>query len=264
MVSYQLAVKGSRNLAALKSHNFMVLFWTMNVVGSPPSKRMETSTKKMWTILHHLIHKLRILGFILNLSHGASWITVKLPSCLTLSSFPRRIWRKLPAASVRPPANWRFLKDVVQTVGPDNLCIINLALPSGSFPTSFKNCPLLEKKTLDPNFRPKFSNFKYLLFLSKILEKCVSSQIIMDTQTSMVYLKNINRVLMPTTAQKQLSSRTVSTNDLLLTADSWTCAILILLDFYFIYHLDHDILLHHLEKFGGHGPGLILLLIASS
>lgn len=92
----------------------------------------------------------------------------------------------------------------------------------------------MEKKTLDPNFRPKFSNFKYLLFLSK--EKCVSSQIIIDTQISAVFLKNINQVFIPTTAQRQ--HRTVCTNDLLLAVDSWACAILFFPDF----HCIHDFL----------------------
>lgn len=72
MVSYQLAVKGSRNLVALKSHNLKVLFWTMNVAGSPPSQPIEASMKKMSAILHHFLHKLRILGIIFNLCHGAS------------------------------------------------------------------------------------------------------------------------------------------------------------------------------------------------
>lgn len=46
MVSYQLAAKGSRDLVVLQSHNLKVLFWTMNVVGSPPSQPIEASTKK--------------------------------------------------------------------------------------------------------------------------------------------------------------------------------------------------------------------------
>lgn len=97
-----------------------------------------------------------------------------------------------------------------------------------------KIAPSLKKRGqfLDQNFQ--ISNIFY--FSQKILEKCVSSQIIIGTQISVVFLKNINQVFMPTTAQRQRSSRTVCTNDLLLTVDSWACAILFFLDFNFIHY----------------------------
>ncbi|KAF7646705.1 hypothetical protein LDENG_00183630, partial [Lucifuga dentata] len=66
----------------------------------------------------------------------------------------------------------RFLKEVMETVGPVILAIVNRSLSSGVFPSNFKHAivyPLLKKPSLDPsvlsNFRPIFK----LSFLSKIL-----------------------------------------------------------------------------------------------
>ena len=60
----------------------------------------------------------------------------------------------------------KFLKEVIDTVGPSILLIINSSLKSGTFPHSFKHAvvqPLLKKPNLDTsvlyNFRPILRNF---------------------------------------------------------------------------------------------------------
>ena len=73
----------------------------------------------------------------------------------------------------------KFLKEVLDTVGPSILWIINDSLTRGIFPSSFKHAevqPLLKKPTLDPSVLNNFRPISKLPFLSKVLEKVVSTQ----------------------------------------------------------------------------------------
>ena len=75
----------------------------------------------------------------------------------------------------------KFLKEVIDTVGPSILMIVNSSLKSGIFPHSFKHAavqPLLKKPNLDPSILNNFRPISKLPFLSKVLEKVVSAQLL--------------------------------------------------------------------------------------
>ncbi|KAF7649835.1 hypothetical protein LDENG_00135290, partial [Lucifuga dentata] len=66
----------------------------------------------------------------------------------------------------------KFLKEVLDTVGPSILSIINSSLHHGTFPSGFKHAvvqPLLKKPNLDPSVFNNFRPISKLPFLSKVL-----------------------------------------------------------------------------------------------
>lgn len=89
----------------------------------------------------------------------------------------------------------------------------------------------------DPVVLSNFSPVSKFAFLSKILEKSLSSEIIeriQDTWITIVFLKNSSQVVVHTTAQRQPSSRSEMTK----------CVLLILgpVQFSQTYTMDHGIL----------------------
>lgn len=150
----------------------------MNVVGSPPGTPIEASTKKKceqffttssinwghyfksvsWSILNH--RKTAIMSHF---------------ELISLSDL-EEIIRRLSSSTCQLEISERHSADSWTWIISASLTSPCLHAPTQQV---LKIAPSWEK-----NFRPKFSNFKYLLFLWKILEKCVSSQIIIDTQIS--------------------------------------------------------------------------------
>lgn len=100
----------------------------------------------------------------------------------------------------------RFLGQVIHTVGPDLLSVINKCLHTGTVPSEFKLAtvqPQLKKTSLDSKLLANFRPISNLPFLSKILEKTVLNQL--QSYLSALFMKNFNLVLNPATVLRQRS-----------------------------------------------------------
>ncbi len=141
-----------------------------------------------------------------------------------------------------------MFREVLDTISPTLLAFINSSLINGVFPESFKHAivqPLLKGPHLDPTVYNNYRPISKLSFISKVLEKIALSQF-----TS--YLDTFN-ILDPFQSGFRALHSTESallkvTNDILLSIDSGSSAILILLDLSAAFDtVDHDILLKRLE-----------------
>ncbi len=137
-----------------------------------------------------------------------------------------------------------LFREVLDTISSTLLAFINSSLINGVFPESFKHAivqPLLKDPTVYNNYRP----ISKLSFISKVLEKIALSQF-----TS--YLDTFN-ILDPFQSSFRALHSTESallkvTNYILLSIDSGSSAILILLDISAAFDtVDHDILLKRFE-----------------
>ena len=145
-----------------------------------------------------------------------------------------------------------FLKENILTVAPSVLSIINCSLSTGTVPSNFKNAliqPLLKKPSLDPLVLNNFRPISKLPFLSKILEKVVSNQLItfMNSNSTFEKFQSGFRAMHSTeTALLKV------TNDLLMNTDNGDCSILFLLDLSCAFDtVDHLILIKRLKDLIG-------------
>lgn len=156
-----------------------------------------------------------------------------------------------PSGSPNDTIPPRLFKEVVPTIGPSILAVLNSSLSSGVVPKLFKHTvvqPLIKKPGLDPadltNFRPIFK----LSFLAKILEKIVYSQL-------MAFLDEYNILEVFQSGFKTLhstESALLKVCNILLATDSGDCVILVLLDLTASFHtVDHEILISRLERWVG-------------
>ena len=152
----------------------------------------------------------------------------------------------------------RLFKEVFSILCPIILAIINCSLSNGTVPSSFKHAivqPLLKKPSLDPSDPQNFRPISKLPFLSKILEKVVFQQL-------SSHLKNCNILDKFQSGFRALHSTESALlkvfNDILLTVDSGSCAVLLLLDLSAAFDtIDHNILLARLhDKVGLRGSVL--------
>ncbi len=73
-----------------------------------------------------------------------------------------------------------LLKEVISSVAPNLITIINKSLISGVVPSYFKQAavqPLLKKPSLDPSVPQNYRPISKLPFVSKLLEKVVANQL---------------------------------------------------------------------------------------
>lgn len=99
---------------------------------------------------------------------------------MTLSFLKETVGHLKPAGSPNDAVPPRLLKEVLPTVGPLVLQLVNHSLMSGVVPKDFKHAvvkPLIKKPALDPTVLANYRPISKLPFLSKILEKVVYSQI---------------------------------------------------------------------------------------
>ena len=145
-----------------------------------------------------------------------------------------------------------MLKEVISSIGPCLVSIINCSLESGSVPSFFKQAvvqPLLKKPNLDPSLPKNYRPISKLPFLSKVLEKVVANQL-------STFLEN-NDILdkFQSGFRKNHSTETALlrvSNDILMSADSGKCAVLVLLDLSAAFDtVDHCILLDRLSEWVG-------------
>ena len=149
-----------------------------------------------------------------------------------------------PSDSIPP---W-LLKEVLGTVGPSVLSVINCCLTSGHVPAAFKHAvvnPLLKKKNLDPSILSNFRPISQLPFLSKVLEKVVHTQL-----QSFLVSHNLHEKFQSGFKPGHSTETALLKvfNDLILTVDNGTPAILVLLDLSSAFDtVDHRILVSRLE-----------------
>ena len=264
MSSYQRAVKVARNtyfsnLIASKGHNPRTLFKTIYSVTRPaPSQAPDPSPEKCEEFLLHFVNKIVLIrqqfGTVPREADTDSHLHFPLTKFneISLSSLEHIAAALRSSTCLSDCLPTWFLKSVFQTVGPDVLAIVNLSLSTGTFPSCFKHAlvyPLLKSPTLDASVLNNFRPISKLPFLSKVLEKVVSTQLIAFLDNNDLFEK------FQSGFRSQHSTETALikvTNDLLLTADSGLSSILILLDLSSAFDtVDHDILISRLEHLIG-------------
>ncbi|KAL0153562.1 hypothetical protein M9458_051176 [Cirrhinus mrigala] len=132
------------------------------------------------------------------------------------------------------------------------LNIINSSLSLGYVPKTFKLAaikPLIKKPQLDPNELTNYRPISNLPFLSKILEKVVSSQLSSFLQKYDI-CEDFQSGFRPYHSTETALIRV--TNDLLLSSDRGCISLLVLLDLSAAFDtVDHNILLNRLENYVG-------------
>ncbi len=150
------------------------------------------------------------------------------------------------------PIPSKLLKEVLPEVIDPLLAIINLSLSLGYVPKTFKLVvikPLIKKTQHDAkdlvNYRPILN----LPFLSKILEKVVSSQLYSFLEKKGI-CEDFHSGFRPYHSTETALIRV--TNDLLLSSDRGYSSLLVLLDLSAAFNtIDHNILLNRLENVVG-------------
>lgn len=171
---------------------------------------------------------------------------------VSLSFLTETIFQMKPTTCSLDFIPTKFLKDVIDTVGPSILSIINSSLAEGTVPPAFKHAvvqPLLKKPNLDPCVLSNFRPISNLPFLSKVLEKVVSYQLLAFMCHNNIFEKfqsGFRAFHSTETALLKVS------NDLFLAADRGESSILILLDLSAAFDtVDHAILIDRLRNWVG-------------
>ncbi len=150
------------------------------------------------------------------------------------------------------PIPSKLLKDVLPEVIDPLLAIINSSLSLGYVPKNFKLAvikPLIKKPQLDPKDLANYRPISNLPFLSKILEKVVSSQLYSFLEKNDI-CEDFQSGFRPYHSTETALIRV--TNDLLLSSDRGCISLLVLLDLSAAFDtIDHNILLNRLENFVG-------------
>ncbi len=150
------------------------------------------------------------------------------------------------------PIPTKLLKEVFPVISEPLLNIINSSLSLGHVPRNFKMAvikPLIKKPQLDPGELANYRPISNLPFMSKILEKVVSSQICSFLQRNSIY-EQFQSGFRPHHSTETALIRV--TNDLLLSSDRGCISLLVLLDLSAAFDtIDHNILLNRLENYVG-------------
>uniref|UniRef100_A0A8C1CZ15 Reverse transcriptase domain-containing protein n=1 Tax=Cyprinus carpio carpio TaxID=630221 RepID=A0A8C1CZ15_CYPCA len=150
------------------------------------------------------------------------------------------------------PIPSKLLKEVLPEVIDPLLTIINSSLLLGHVPKTFKLAvikPLIKKTQLDPKELVNYKPFSNRPFLSKILEKVVSSQLCSFLEKNGI-CEDFQSGFRPYHSTETALLRV--TNDLLLSSDRGCISLFVLLDLSAEFDtIDHTILLHRLEYFVG-------------
>ncbi len=150
------------------------------------------------------------------------------------------------------PIPSKLLKEVLPEVIDPLLAIINSSLSLGYVPKNFKLAvikPLIKKTQLDTKDLVHYRPNSNLPFLSKILEKVVSSQLYSFLEKNYI-CEDFQSGFRPSHSTETALIRV--TNDLLLSSDRGCISLLVLLDLSAAFDtIDHNILLNRLDNFVG-------------
>ncbi len=123
-----------------------------------------------------------------------------------------------------------LLKDVISSIGPCLLTIVNGSLVSGCGPSYFKQAvvqPLLEKPKLDPPLPSNYWLTSKLPLISKILEKVVANQLTVARNNHNIFGK------FQSGFHQKDSTETAflrGSNDITMSSEAGKCSILVLLE----------------------------------
>ena len=112
---------------------------------------------------------------------GNSEATLMEFKAIPLVELERVIKASKPTTCMLDPLPSKVLKELLPTVGPAILSLMNLSLSTGIVPSNFKAAlikPLLKKPGLDPELVRNYQPMSNLPVLSKVQERIVAKQIV--------------------------------------------------------------------------------------
>ena len=263
--SFNVSVREARsayfaNLISSSKRNPKVLFDTINNLVAPPSSTLPCSSSddcnKFLTFIVDKVTAIRS-----SMPSGTCPPTCSPPSSSTvLDSFHSISLQdlldvirnmKVSSSSVDVIPSSLFL-NVLPTIGPNLLTIVNSSLSTGCVPSYFKHAsihPILKKPNLDPVLLNSYRPISKLPLLSKILEKVVASQITAALERHNIYDK------FQSGFRKQHSTETALlrvSSDILMSSDAGDTSVLVLLDLSSAFDtVDHRILIKRLRDYVG-------------
>ena len=192
LINYQKCVKTERakyfsEIISRHVNRPKVLFDTINKILKPPvTVPNEATLDTCELFLTFFINKISSIRSQivspsfdpLEPSSCSSTLTSFVP--ISLPSMTQLISLMTPSSCSLDTIPPHLFKEVVHSIGPSVLSIINSSLVTGYVPSCFKHAiihPLIKKENLDPSDPGNYRPISKLSFISKILEKVVFTQL---------------------------------------------------------------------------------------
>ena len=263
--AYCLALKDARaryysNLISRNTGNSKKLFSTINHLLKPQTPSLtETTAERCNSFIDFFRSKVNNIRSMLPGSSSPSPSAPPLPvgSLPSLTCFSEvqqseieKIIRGMkPTTCCLDPFPTTLLKSHIPTLSPIITQTVNLSLQNAHVPPALKSAvirPILKKPSLDPDNLANYRPISNLPFLSKVLEKTVAIQLqdyLTHNNLSEKFQSGFRSGHSTETALLRV------TNALLMTADSGSPSLLILLDLTAAFDtVDHTILLERLQN----------------